>query len=215
MDDHSKQGADQQKQQDREKTHARIVGKDREDVGIAADIGDGVLEELQANKQHREPDHEIAPVLVLFFLQQRQQEPQAYQRQRHGTDAHLEAEDGDQPGGDRGTDIRPHDHADGLPQGQQTGVGETDDHQGGRRGRLDHGGDGEAREHGEKAIGGGSRQDTSHALARQFQQGVAHDFHPVEEQAQCPQQGQDIGDTVVQSVPPAKSPAVETADAGS
>ena len=84
--------------------------------------------------------------------------------------------------GDGGTDIGAHDDADRLIQGHDAGVNEADDHNSGRRGRLDHRGDGNAHQKGGENIACHLFQGAFQLSACGLLEAVAHRGHTVQEQ---------------------------------
>ena len=99
----------------------------------------------------------------------------------------LQTGQGQNPGGDGGTDVGTHDYAYCLIEGQKSGIYETNHHyRGGRRG-LYNGRDAKAREHALEGVGGHGGKKTSQFVARGFLQARTHQVHAVEEHAQCSQ----------------------------
>ena len=90
-----------------------------------------------------------------------------------------------QPCGDRGTHIGTHNHIDGLPQGQQTGVDETDHHDGGCGGGLDDSGNGHTGEEAQHPVGGKLAQQAAQTVARGPLQSLAHQIHAEQKQTKA------------------------------
>ena len=81
--------------------------------------------------------------------------------------------------------LAPHNHVDGLPQGEQAGVHKAHHHHRGGRGALDHRRDPKAREEPQQLLGGQLPQQALQATPRPFFQGSPHQVHPKQEQAQA------------------------------
>ena len=100
--------------------------------GVLGEVGHGVLEESQADQHDAEADNEFAdgPCLVAFHKQQWGCQGKDDEGECVIGCAHAHAEQ-DNPGGDGGADIGPHNHGDGACQGEEAGVDKTDHHDSG------------------------------------------------------------------------------------
>ncbi len=101
----------------------------------------------------------------------------------------FDAAQGQDPGGDGGTDVGAHDDADGLGQIHQAGVNEADDHNGGGGGGLDHSGDRQTCQEAQQAVGGQLAQQAAQAVSGSALQAFAHQVHAEQEQAQAANHG--------------------------
>ena len=86
-------------------------------------------------------------------------------------------------GGDGGTDVGAHDHADGLGQRHQTGVDKADDHHVRGGGTLDQKGHQDPDDHRDKAVRGGALQNGAKLIAGGQLETGGHHTHSVQKQA--------------------------------
>ena len=101
-----------------------------------------------------------------------------------GGDFYLESENRHQPTGYGSADIRAHDYADGLLEGDESGVDKTHQHDGGCAGGLDRSGNEKSGYHAGQAVSGHLFQELSHSGAGDLLQAVGHDLHAQEKESQ-------------------------------
>ncbi len=110
------------------------------------------------------------------------QRPGADHRQGEGGNRDLEAEQRDQPAGAGGAQVGAEDHPHGLLEAEDAGADETDGRHGGRRRRLDQGGDGGAGEQGRHPAAGEAGQGPPERVAGDRLEPVGHQDHAEQEQ---------------------------------
>lgn len=140
--------------------------------------------------------------VLLFGVLAEHVEDDAHQRQHRGEGgglqqldpqaAAVDARQAQQPGGDGGAHIGAHNDVDGLTQGHEAGVDKAYHHHCGGRGALNDGGDAQARQKAHKHPAGHLIQETAQLAAGPALQGLAHQVHAEQEQAQAAYQGQHI-----------------------
>jgi hypothetical protein len=91
--------------------------------------------------------------------------------------------EGDHLGGDRRTDVCPHDGPEGLLERHQPRIDKTDDHDGGRAAALDENGDQHAGQGCDYWMGGEQLEDVAQSLSGCFLQSFRHPLHPVNKES--------------------------------
>ena len=104
--------------------------------------------------------------------------------------AAVDPREAQQPCRDGGADVGPHDHVDGLLQGHQAGIDEANHHHRGGGGALDDRGDAQSRQQSGQLSGGQLFQQDAEPSSCPALQGLPHDAHAEQEQAQAAQQGE-------------------------
>ena len=153
-------------------------------IETLAAVRERLLHEADADEQHAESGQYLtdrwAPALTTAELQCH---ADADQRQRGRLDLDLQSNQGHQPAGHRGADVGAEQDPQGLAEGQQPGIDETDRGDRDRRRRLHQGGHqdsgGEASQPG---LGGGGQQSAQGRAGRQLE-AVGHQCHAQQEQA--------------------------------
>ena len=181
------------------------VGEADEEVGEPDFIlqrGDRIGHGGHAGHQNGKADEDGADALPLFALVHVEQDADEGQQgaERGGLEqldeeaVALQAGKAQNPAGDGGAHVAAHDDADGLVQLHDAAVDETDHHNGGSAGRLDHGGDAEAQEKALERVIGQLAQDLLQLAARLLFQSLAHDVHAEQEQGQAAQERKNVED---------------------
>ena len=180
------------------------VGEQQEQLlegGHILQPGYGVGHGLHAEHQRGEAQEDHAGVLFPAVLQEhivhdtpdrKDGRKGAGLEQLHQHIAALNTAQGQDPGSDSGAHIGAHDHVDGLAQGQKTRVYEAHHHHRSSGGGLDHSGYRQAREEAQHPVGGEFAQQRPQAGARPALQGLSHDVHAEQEQAQAAHHGQTV-----------------------
>ena len=196
MHDERETYAEDEENEGRAEAEAAEVFDEFEDLGVALDVGDGVLEEHQAEEEEAEAHEEFAGVAEFGFAREEQREGEAHDGQGDGGDAEFKAEEGNEPEGGGGADVGAHDHADGLDEGEQAGVDETHHHHGGGRGGLDEARDQETAADAGETVARHGAHDAAELFPREFLQGLGHGFHAEEEHAEAAEEGEGCYDLV-------------------
>jgi len=92
--------------------------------------------------------------------------------------------EGDELGGHGRSDVGAEDHAHRLLQGDQAGADKSDQHDRGRRGRLDHGGHQGSREAADDPVGRDGAEDALYLRPGTHLQTVGHHVHAEDENPQ-------------------------------
>lgn len=144
LHDGGQDDAEKAEEQNRPDPVSGVAGDKLKHLGVALDVGHGVLEEGEAEEQQAKADQELAGVLDLGLTGEEQWKGHTHDRQGERGDAELKTEERDDPERRGGAKVGAHDHADRLGEREQSGVDETDYHDGRGRRRLDQRGDGGA-----------------------------------------------------------------------
>ena len=132
---------DQEKESGKNPHSGEVLNKGKH-FRVVLQIGHGGLQKIETHKKKGEPEYEFTHRFVSAFGGEDQWQRDTHQRNGQRTDREFtEAEKGDNPGRDRGTNIGTHNHPNRLNQTQQSGIDKTHHHDGGRRGGLYQGGD--------------------------------------------------------------------------
>ena len=140
---------------------------------------DGGLDDRDPEEQHSEAEDDGPDVFdgAVFY---KQLDHRAGEEDQGGVGAQVESCD---LGGDGGTDVGAHDHADGLGQRHQTGVDKADDHHVRGGGTLDQKGHQDPDDHRDKAVRGGALQNGAKLIAGGQLETGGHHTHSVQKQA--------------------------------
>ena len=168
MDDGSDYQAHQHEYQDGQHAHRGIVAENGKHLGIALQVGHIVANHVQAHKQQSKADKEFTYTLGFALIGEQQNDGEAYHGQHHSRYIDFEAEQGNNPRGERGADVGAHDDANRLRQRQQTRIHKTNDHHSRCRRTLDDCGDGTTGEQTGEAITSHRRQDITQTVAGGF-----------------------------------------------
>ena len=163
---------------------------------------DGAGHQRHAEHQHGEAQHDAADIFQrLFFCSH----PDDDARKRYHACQNLGAEircyagagsaqtvETENPACNTGSQDRTQDNADALPHFHHAGIDKPDDHDRGRRRRLDDGRHAGAQQNAFDRIAGEFEEDHLHLAAGHFLQGVSHDGHSEKEHRDSAEKGNDI-----------------------
>ena len=160
----------------------RVAAEGQEQVSSRRHEGGGGLHRLHPHEEEPQADDAVAEVAQFFgSSEDGHRHAGGDEGQRHVLDA-----EGDDLGGDRRPDVGPHDDADGLLQGHQTCVDETDGHHRGSAAALDQDRDEDADEDSPEGRLRQGPDQVAHAVARDELKGFAHELDAVKEQPNPP-----------------------------
>ncbi len=179
---HRHEGAHQHAQQRHAHHLGNHVGEDRVRGQGLHNAAHGV----DAQEQQTEAKDGAAAQLDVLLLRQ------AHDDKAHEHDGqHVVGQlEGDDLRRDGGADVRAHDDGDGLAQFHQPCRHETDGHNRGGAGALQHCRSHRASQHADNGVLGDRRQNGAHAVARSILQAAAHEVHTVEKNGQTAQKAQ-------------------------
>ena len=140
--------------------------------------------QVQAHEQKSETEEKLSPVLRFSFSGKEQRQCDSQQRQRECGDAHFETDQRDDPRRDCSADIGSHDYPDSLTERHQSGIDETDHHDGGCTTGLDECGHTDTCQHAHKTVACHGTEDVTHVITCQFFKPLGHDFHAIKKEAE-------------------------------
>ena len=172
--------------QNAEHRHARHLGNQVGEHGILGQRLHDSAHGVDAEEQKSEAEDGGADVLHLSLLGELHDE-EAHEHDAEHVIGQLE---GDDLRRDGGADVRAHDDGDGLTQPHETSRHETDGHDRGGAGALQHRRGQCTGQNAEEGVLRHGGQNGTHAFASRLLQVVAHEVHAVQEQGQTAEQPQ-------------------------
>ena len=182
------------------------VGEGQEQLAKPGRVGQGrggAGHQIHASHEDGEAQEDLAHALFTVLAEHEHDNAHKAQQGAPGIGAeHLDKEalalqtgQAQQPGGHGGAHVSAHDDAHRLVQVHQAGVHETNDHDGGGGGGLDHGGDRQAQQKTAQGRGGHLAQNDLQLAAGGLLQVLAHDVHAVEEHGKAAKEDEDVENT--------------------
>ena len=121
---------------------------------------------------------------MLALLHKEHYDAHSEQRQRKCGNVDLKTESGNNPGGNRSTNIGTHDNADGLSKGEQACIYEADNHNCRSRRRLDQGCNKHTCQNSRHTVGCHRCKNAAQLVAGKLLKAFTHYLHSVKEQSE-------------------------------
>ena len=130
MREQRKNSTNDHKKRNREKAKLGKLIQELKHLRILLDVGYSIFDEVEADKQDTKPNHRLREVTQFLASKKHKGKEESDQNHRYRGNLHFEPKYGNNPRGNRRTNIGAHNNAGGLHKRNQPCVDETHNHHG-------------------------------------------------------------------------------------